>query len=121
MGKKFEDDSELKKLLEEQMIREAEIIEEAIFSDKDFEDYEMTDEEVEASYQKLMEQINASAEDPAPSAAEEKNNPPVPQKDDPPHRRKTPRNPSCRNRRCLHSRRLRRQYDKRGESAVCGG
>lgn len=72
MGKKFEDDSELKKLLEEQMIREAEIIEEAIFSDKDFEDYEMTDEEVEASYQKLMEQINASAEDPAPSAAEEK-------------------------------------------------
>lgn len=72
MGKKFEDDSELKKLLEEQMIREAEIIEEAIFSDKDFEDYEMTDEEVEASYQKLMEQINASAEDPASSAAEEK-------------------------------------------------
>lgn len=72
MGKKFEDDSELKKLLEEQMIREAEIIEEAIFSDKDFEDYEMTDEEVEASYQKLMEQINASAEGPAPSAAEEK-------------------------------------------------
>lgn len=72
MGKKFEDDSELKKLLEEQMIREAEIIEEAIFSDKDFEDYEMTDEEVEASYQKLMEQINASAEDPASPAAEEK-------------------------------------------------
>ena len=39
MNKKFEEDNELKKLLDEQLIREAEIMEEALFSDEDFEDY----------------------------------------------------------------------------------
>lgn len=71
MDKKFEEDNELKKLLEEQSIREAEIMEEALFSDEDFEDYEMTDEEVEASYKKLMERVNAGEVDASTPAGDE--------------------------------------------------
>lgn len=71
MDKKFEEDNELKKLLEEQSIREAEIMEEALFSDEDFEDYEMTDEEVEASYKKLMERVNAGEVDESTPAGDE--------------------------------------------------
>ena len=72
MNKKFEEDNELKKLLDEQLIREAEIMEEALFSDEDFEDYEMTDEEVEASYKKLMESVNDAAEKKTEPVEEEK-------------------------------------------------
>lgn len=72
MNKKFEEDNELKKLLDEQLIREAEIMEEALFSDEDFEDYEMTDEEVEASYKNLMESVNDAAEKKTEPVEEEK-------------------------------------------------
>lgn len=72
MNKKFEEDNELKKLLDEQLIREAEIMEEALFSDEDFEDYEMTDEEVEASYKKLMESVNDAVEKKTEPVEEEK-------------------------------------------------
>lgn len=58
MEKKFEDD-ELRKLLEEEYIKEADMIEEALFSDEDFEDFEKTEEEVMASYDKLVQRLKA--------------------------------------------------------------
>lgn len=58
MEKKLEDD-ELNKLLEEQFIKEADMIEEALFSDEDFEDFEETDEEVRAAYDKLVARLKA--------------------------------------------------------------
>ncbi|MDC7290633.1 DUF4367 domain-containing protein [Blautia schinkii] len=58
MEKKFEDD-ELDKLLEEQFMKEADMIEEALFSDKNFEDFEETDEEVRAAYNKLVKRLKA--------------------------------------------------------------
>lgn len=56
MEKKFEDD-ELDKLLEEQFMKEADMIEEALFSDENFEDFEETDEEVRAAYDKLVARL----------------------------------------------------------------
>lgn len=58
MEKKFEDD-ELNKLLDEQSMKEAELIEQALFSDNSFEDYEETDEELNASYQRLVQRLKA--------------------------------------------------------------
>lgn len=58
MEKKFEDD-ELDKLLEEQFMKEADMIEEALFSDENFEDFEETDEEVRAAYDKLVKRLKA--------------------------------------------------------------
>ncbi|MDO4307984.1 MAG: DUF4367 domain-containing protein [Eubacteriales bacterium] len=58
MEKKYEDD-ELDKLIEEQFIKEAQIMEEALFSDEDFEDYDASEEEIRASYQQLMERMKA--------------------------------------------------------------
>lgn len=58
MEKKLEDD-ELKKLLEEQVVKEADMIKEALFSDEDFEDFEETDEEVCAAYDKLVARLKA--------------------------------------------------------------
>lgn len=59
MEKKFEEDDELKNLLEEQYIKEAEALEAALFSDGEFEDYEASDEEVLASYDKLVARLKA--------------------------------------------------------------
>lgn len=61
MSKKYLEDDELEKLLEEQYIKEAEIMEKALFSDEDFEDYEMTDEEVEASYKDFLKRVDKDA------------------------------------------------------------
>lgn len=58
MEKKYEDD-ELDKLIEEQFIKEAQIMEEALFSDEDFEDYDASDEEIKASYQQLVDRMEA--------------------------------------------------------------
>lgn len=58
MEKKFEDD-ELDKLLKEQFIKEADMIEEALFSDENFEEFEETDEEVRAAYDKLVARLKA--------------------------------------------------------------
>lgn len=58
MEKKYEDD-ELDKLIEEQFIKEAQIMEEALFSDEDFEDYDASDEEIKASYQQLVDRMKA--------------------------------------------------------------
>jgi hypothetical protein len=58
MEKKFEDD-ELKKFLEEEYIKEADLMEKALFSDKDFEDLELTQEQIDASFEKLMNRLKA--------------------------------------------------------------
>ena len=58
MEKKFDDD-EWKKFLEEEYIKEADLMEEALFSDEDFPDMEMTDEEVNASFDRLMDRLKA--------------------------------------------------------------
>ena len=58
MEKKFEDD-ELDKFLDKELMKEAELIEQALFSDDGFEDYEETDEELNASYQRLVERLKA--------------------------------------------------------------
>lgn len=57
MSKKYNKDDGLKQLVEDQYIKEAEMREKALFSNKDFEDYEMTDEEVKASYQDFLKRL----------------------------------------------------------------
>lgn len=57
MNKKYNIDDGLKQLVEDQYIKEAEMREKALFSNKDFEDYEMTDEEVKASYQDFLKRL----------------------------------------------------------------
>lgn len=56
MEKKYEDD-ELAQLIDEQFLNEAQIMEEALFSDDDTEDYEASDEEIKVSYQKLVARL----------------------------------------------------------------
>lgn len=76
MEKKLEKDDELKEFLEELYIKEAEEMEAALFADEDFEDLEMTDEEVQASYEKLVARLKADGiyrED----AADDKNSMPI--------------------------------------------
>lgn len=63
MSKRFEDDKELKKFLEEQIDLEADMIEKALFSDESFEDYEPTDEKLQAGYEKLMERVREMEEE----------------------------------------------------------
>lgn len=58
MEKKYEDD-ELDQLINEQFINEAQIMEEALFSDDDTEDYKASDEEIKASYQQLVARLKA--------------------------------------------------------------
>lgn len=48
------DDETFRKILEEEFIEREKQIEEALFADKDFEDFVPTDEEVQASYEELM-------------------------------------------------------------------
>ena len=51
------DDETFRKILEEEFIEREKQIEEALFADKDFEDFELTDEEVQDSYQELMQRF----------------------------------------------------------------
>lgn len=55
----LEDDDLFKAVLEEQFMKEAEAMERAIFADEDFEDYDASDEEVHASYEKLVARLKA--------------------------------------------------------------
>lgn len=52
-------DEEFQKFLEEQYIKEAEEKQKELFSDQDFEDLTMTDEEVDASYAKFVQRLKA--------------------------------------------------------------
>ena len=56
MEKKFRDD-ELKKFLDEEFIKEADLMEEALFSDEELDDIELSDEEIDASYDKLVQRL----------------------------------------------------------------
>lgn len=56
MGKKFSDE-EFDKFLEQEFLREADVMEDALFSDEDFDDAELSDEEVQASYERLVEKL----------------------------------------------------------------
>lgn len=58
MEKKFRDD-ELKKFLDEEFIKEADLMEEALFSDEELDDIELSDEEIDASYDKLVQRLKA--------------------------------------------------------------
>lgn len=59
MEKKFKLDDELDVLLDEQLIREAELLERELFSDENAEAYTETEEETQASYEKLVERLKA--------------------------------------------------------------
>lgn len=50
-------EKEFREYLQREFIREAEESKEELFADKDFEDYEQSDEEVEESYQKLVARL----------------------------------------------------------------
>ncbi len=56
MEKKFEDE-DLDKLIDEEFIREAQMMERALFSDGGMEDYEATEDEVKESYKELADQL----------------------------------------------------------------
>lgn len=59
MEKKFELGDELDSLLEEQLIREAELLEKELLLDDDSEPYTETEEEMHASYAALIERLKA--------------------------------------------------------------
>lgn len=56
---KFLDDEELKRFLEEECVKEAEAMVAALFSEEDVEEYNPSDEEVRASYEKLVARLKA--------------------------------------------------------------
>lgn len=56
MVKKFSDE-EFDAFLQKEFLHEAEVVESALFSDEDFEEIELSDEEVEASYQQLIKKL----------------------------------------------------------------
>ncbi len=56
MVKKFSDE-EFDAFLQKEFLHEADMVESALFSDEDFEKIELSDEEVEASYQRLIEKL----------------------------------------------------------------
>lgn len=56
MEKKIEDGA-LDELIDEQFIKEAQIMEKALFSDKDAEEYDPSEEEIRASYQELVARL----------------------------------------------------------------
>jgi hypothetical protein len=56
MVKKFSDE-EFDAFLQKEFLHEADMVESALFSDEDFEKIELSDEEVEASYQRLVEKL----------------------------------------------------------------
>lgn len=57
MEKKFELDSELDLLLDEQLMREAELLEKELFADKNKELYTETEDETQASYERLIARL----------------------------------------------------------------
>lgn len=59
MERKFSDDDEFIKLLEEQFEEEARMMEEALFSHEDFQDDVIEHEKTAASYEKLVERLKA--------------------------------------------------------------
>ena len=56
MVKKFSDE-EFDAFLQKEFLHEAEVVESALFSDEDFEEIELSDEKVEASYQQLIKKL----------------------------------------------------------------
>ena len=58
MEKKIDDD-QWEKFLEEEYIKEADLMEENLFSDENFQDMEMTEEEVNASFERLVNRLKA--------------------------------------------------------------
>ena len=58
MGREM-NDTELDKLLEEEMIREAEMIEHSLLCDDQTEDVHVSEEEIERSYARLMKRLKA--------------------------------------------------------------
>lgn len=59
MEKKFELDSELDLLLDEQLIKEAELLEKELFADKNKELYTETEKETQDSYERLVARLKA--------------------------------------------------------------
>lgn len=59
MERKFADDDDFIKLLEEQFEEEARIMEEELFSDEDYQDDDTSPEKVAASYEKLVARLKA--------------------------------------------------------------
>lgn len=66
MEKKYEDDElakltdeELDALINEQYVKEAQIMEEALFSDGKYEDYKASEKEIKASYQQLVKRMES--------------------------------------------------------------
>lgn len=59
MEKKFGNDEDLDRLLDEQFLREARILEQAILSNKKEENYQETDEKIRDSYHKLIRRLKA--------------------------------------------------------------
>lgn len=57
MDKIFEDDEEFKKFLEDEYIKEAEMLEKKLLSEEDAEDTELSDEYIQASYEKLRQKL----------------------------------------------------------------
>ena len=59
MEKKFDLDDELEMLLDDQLMKEAELLEKVLFADDSFEDYQETPEERKASFEKLVNRLKA--------------------------------------------------------------
>lgn len=59
MEKKINIENELEMFLDDQLIKEAELLEAELFADDDFEDYQETKEERDASYEKLINRLKA--------------------------------------------------------------
>ena len=59
MEKKFDLDDELEMLLDDQLMKEAELLEKVLFADDSFEDYQETTEERKASFEKLVNRLKA--------------------------------------------------------------
>lgn len=64
------DDETFRKILEEEFIEREKQIEEALFADKDFEDFVPTDEEVQASYEELMRRFEKEKKESAEFSGE---------------------------------------------------
>lgn len=59
MGKKFGNDEDLDRLLDEEFLREARILEQAILSKKNAENYQETGGNVRDSYHRLIRRLKA--------------------------------------------------------------
>ena len=71
MKKEFEEDDGLKRFLETEVLQETQEIEKNLFSKKDSDEFEMSDEEVRASYERMVQKLKEKGvyrEDPAGGA-----------------------------------------------------